>query len=165
MLRWIATLSLLFAIAACDSKPLEPIISPEQAQEMERQRLAQAEEEAKERERQRIVREEEERENAMQEAVREIVKNSLKDPDSALFRDQSWTCGEVNAKNSFGGYVGYRKFAVLSDGFVAYENDLKGDKKFREAFEELWEICRAKKARGAAAAAIEIPTATPSSQP
>ena len=46
------------------------------------------------------------------------VKQDLKDPDSAEFSDETvkgdpdtgTVCGRVNAKNSFGGYVGYRKF-------------------------------------------------------
>jgi hypothetical protein len=57
------------------------------------------------------------------------VKNDLKDPDSARFRNVVYygsyikfkdgkrvrlgthtICGEVNAKNSFGGYGGYREF-------------------------------------------------------
>lgn len=46
------------------------------------------------------------------------VLNSLKDPDSAKFRDlrtsrDLWVCGEVNAKNSMGGYVGFQRFIVL----------------------------------------------------
>jgi len=54
-------------------------------------------------------------------AAKEIVANGLKDPDSAQFRNifvrqgksKRVTCGEVNAKNSYGGYTGYRTFSVL----------------------------------------------------
>ena len=43
------------------------------------------------------------------------IKLNLKDPDSAIFRNhidtrQKIVCGEVNAKNSFGGFIGYRSF-------------------------------------------------------
>ena len=42
------------------------------------------------------------------------VKAKLKDPDSAQFRNLQYTppfvCGEVNAKNSFGGYNGFERF-------------------------------------------------------
>jgi hypothetical protein len=46
------------------------------------------------------------------------VKAMLKDPDSAEFSDMHlWgdekigiVCGRVNAKNSFGGYIGYQRF-------------------------------------------------------
>ncbi|QFU25272.1 hypothetical protein FS418_11180 [Shewanella sp. YLB-09] len=47
------------------------------------------------------------------------VKQRLKDPNSAEFRNVYFhrgsdnipvTCGEVNSKNSFGGYGGFQKF-------------------------------------------------------
>ena len=49
----------------------------------------------------------------------EATKAKLKDPSSAQFRGVYFhqgangipmTCGEVNSKNSFGGYGGYQKF-------------------------------------------------------
>lgn len=53
---------------------------------------------------------------------RDVVKAKLNDPDSAKFRNERLVgpltlkggllCGEVNAKNAMGGYVGYRKFAA-----------------------------------------------------
>lgn len=54
------------------------------------------------------------------EKAKEAIKNQLKDPDSAKFRnvrvsnfnDGQILCGEVNSKNSYGGYVGYRIFAA-----------------------------------------------------
>lgn len=59
--------------------------------------------------------------------VQEKVRNMLKDPDSAKFRDlqvhhgvskdgagvsheTAVVCGEVNSKNAFGGYGGYKRF-------------------------------------------------------
>lgn len=62
-------------------------------------------------------------------AKRTIVRD-LKDPESAKFRDlgiyKSTTgkggvtvCGEMNAKNAYGAYVGYRKFYVYEDmGYI-----------------------------------------------
>lgn len=53
------------------------------------------------------------------------VKAKLKDPESAQFRGLYFhrgkdgipmTCGEVNSKNGFGGYVGFQRF--LSAGTV-----------------------------------------------
>jgi hypothetical protein len=63
-----------------------------------------------------------------QREVELAVKYELKDPDSAQFRfgaydlfpDQRLSCGEVNSKNSFGGYTGYQTF-VFDDGKVTFE--------------------------------------------
>ena len=53
-----------------------------------------------------------------------IAVADLKDPDSAKFRDLFVSrsengalvlCGEMNAKNSFGAYVGYAPIAVSTD--------------------------------------------------
>lgn len=56
-------------------------------------------------------------------AAQERVKQVLKDPDSAQFRNMylavqetpepsTAVCGEVNSKNSYGGYAGYTQFVV-----------------------------------------------------
>ena len=50
--------------------------------------------------------------------AQEAVEAKLKDPDSADFRDikvhhvgtKTAVCGEVNAKNGFGGYTGFERF-------------------------------------------------------
>ena len=59
---------------------------------------------------------------ARAEQTKHAVKAILKDPESAQFRNfytKSWTgkpspmdpvCGEVNAKNSYGGYIGFTRF-------------------------------------------------------
>ena len=57
---------------------------------------------------------------AAQHAVAQSVANQMKDPNSAEFRN--WhafesqngllVCGEINAKNSFGGYVGFTHFVA-----------------------------------------------------
>lgn len=49
------------------------------------------------------------------------VRQQLRDPESAEFRDvrvrhtngSTAVCGQVNAKNGFGGYTGYTDFIVL----------------------------------------------------
>lgn len=38
------------------------------------------------------------------------VKELAFDPDSAKFRNQKGNCGEVNAKNRFGGYTGFKMY-------------------------------------------------------
>lgn len=58
------------------------------------------------------------------EKSKESVKNKLKDPDSARFRnikdislpDGVVFCGEVNSKNSYGGYVGFTWFVAGVNG-------------------------------------------------
>lgn len=58
--------------------------------------------------------------NPARQAVEQAVANKMKDPNSAEFRDwhafQSQkgllVCGEVNAKNSYGGYVGFTHFVA-----------------------------------------------------
>ena len=65
--------------------------------------------------------------------LRKPVLERLNDPDSAKFRNEwllfgwnSWRvesnilCGEVNAKNRMGGYVGYVKFSSTA----GFETDL-----------------------------------------
>ena len=67
--------------------------------------------------------------------LRKPVLAELNDPDSAKFRNEwiasGWTvwfvkgsilCGEVNAKNRMGGYVGYVKFSTL-DGMADIGSD------------------------------------------
>ena len=60
----------------------------------------------------------------------------MKDPDSVQFRGVEgydrgepgiiMLCGEVNAKNSFGGYVGYRHFTSLAGVLVTHVLEGKG---------------------------------------
>lgn len=57
-------------------------------------------------------------------AIEAEVKQNLKDPDSAQFRNikrfpDDVVCGEVNSRNSFGGYAGYQPFAHV-DGKVSF---------------------------------------------
>jgi len=50
--------------------------------------------------------------NSTERQAQEAIRETLKDPDSAQFRrfevKGNKACLEVNAKNSFGGYVGFR---------------------------------------------------------
>lgn len=66
--------------------------------------------------------------------LQERVLARLNDPDSAKFRNirlfSDWTpansslCGEVNARNRLGGYVGYREFFLMGDtGYVFIDDD------------------------------------------
>lgn len=63
----------------------------------------------------------------VERAKRQLVQ-SFKDPDSAKYRNirtyrtgmgDQIVCGEVNGKNSFGAYVGYKPFYIrVDDGLV-----------------------------------------------
>ncbi len=56
--------------------------------------------------------------------VQEAVAAQLRDPSSAEFRDltigENSSCGEVNGKNGFGAYSGFREF-VYARGVVLFE--------------------------------------------
>jgi uncharacterized protein YceK len=66
-------------------------------------------------------------------AAKAAVRSSLKDPGSAEFYDLYGAkdpkdetikvsyCGQVNAKNSYGGYVGRTPFIVLGDKALLWE--------------------------------------------
>ena len=67
--------------------------------------------------------------------AKQAVLQQLKDPDSAQFRDVFTSpvlnkdgaplaiCGEVNAKNSYGGYTGFQKFYYLPGGQATIVSD------------------------------------------
>ncbi|MFC5548175.1 hypothetical protein [Massilia aerilata] len=61
-------------------------------------------------------------------SARTPMTRLLKDPASAQFRDERLTragvlCGEVNAKNSMGGYIGFRKYISVNEQSVYIEHD------------------------------------------
>lgn len=75
-----------------------------------------------------------------QRKARELVTARLKDPESAQFRNQAGICGEVNAKNSFGGYTGFKRFIAKSDALVFQEGD--GAMPVAD-FQQVWsEVCQ-----------------------
>jgi hypothetical protein len=61
-------------------------------------------------------------------AVQDSIKATLKDPDSAQFQNiriadydgGKVVCGEINAKNSYGGYVGYKSFVAGISGSTIF---------------------------------------------
>lgn len=60
--------------------------------------------------------------------AKQAVLEKLVDPSSAQFKDVqlvdgSLVCGEVNAKNRMGGYVGYASFAVIDGRDAAIDKD------------------------------------------
>ena len=67
------------------------------------------------------------------EKAKLAVSASLKDPGSAQFQNVrmanygSWkvVCGEVNGKNSYGGYVGFGPFVAGVNGATLFDKDNK----------------------------------------
>lgn len=60
--------------------------------------------------------------------AQQLAARDLADPGSAQFRNVAYypngksVCGEINAKNRMGGYVGYRRFFVV-DGAATIEQE------------------------------------------
>lgn len=59
--------------------------------------------------------------------VEGIVRQALRDPDSARFQGvqvfyrTGAACGYVNARNAMGGYVGFTHFTMTPDGSVEFD--------------------------------------------
>ena len=95
------------------------------------------------------------------------VKAKLKDPESAQFRNQQFfashityadgvrvpvaytICGEINAKNSYGGYSGYRRFfswhiltGQLAGAFAEIEDPETKNEQKKSRFERDWASCK-----------------------
>lgn len=77
-----------------------------------------------------------------------MVKELSFDPESVKFQKMNGSCGEMNTKNKFGAYVGYRRFMVSNFGeknerqaFVAgmsVSEDSTLDKLVNLTFEQKW---------------------------
>lgn len=71
------------------------------------------------------------------------VKEKIREPASAQFRNQfigkgGAPCGEVNAKDAFGTYLGYQRYISVARELTMLAQDLSPDE-----FEESWrEMCR-----------------------
>jgi hypothetical protein len=87
--------------------------------------------------------------------VEEAVKQTLKDPGSAEFGTMSGkltgeksaiVCGNVNAKNSFGGYTGDRSFVSMiswgSSGIIGSASAIIVFADRTAAFRKLWKECQ-----------------------
>jgi len=64
--------------------------------------------------------------------LREKLLSTLNDPASAQFRNLTLRsngtvlCGDVNAKNGFGGYVGFRPFIAVPEGAAIWSGSCTG---------------------------------------
>lgn len=79
------------------------------------------------------------------EKSKELVRRELKDPSSAEFKDiyvastpkgGKKACGWVNAKNSYGGYVGFQRF--ISNGTDYTSMDKESPFNLVMPFDQLW---------------------------
>ena len=68
-----------------------------------------------------------------QASTQVAVRPILKDPDSAKFEFLNENCGTVNSKNSFGGYVGSRRFVSINNNV-----DLEGYSVSKKEMDALW---------------------------
>lgn len=68
------------------------------------------------------------------EEAKAIVKASLKDPNSSQFQkvvvihnslEETVVCGEYNARNSYGGYVGFKPFGVVTSTYTTETEELE----------------------------------------
>lgn len=72
------------------------------------------------------------RQHAWIERGKEQIRTRLKDPASAQFRNVHFysgggvpvTCGEVNSRNSFGGYTGFERFIAAGSQLAVVESDM-----------------------------------------
>lgn len=87
----------------------------------------------------------ESKDRAMVMAAQDMVRATLKDPESAQFRNgrirkfqgKDVACGEVNANNSFGGKTGFKRYVAASEDAVVTEEGMEPAE-----FEKVWgEIC------------------------
>lgn len=64
------------------------------------------------------------------------LKNFLKNSESAELRNHNGNCGEVNSKNSFGGYTGFKRF-IASPTIVAVEGENMDSDEFQKAWNQV----------------------------
>lgn len=79
-------------------------------------------------------------------ATERAVKSHMKDPGSVRFRNSRFNayqgrtpvvCGEVNAKNGFGGQTGYQKYIASGETFGPYLEETTPAGEFAKAWNEL----------------------------
>lgn len=81
------------------------------------------------------------RKNAEAQAIaKRGIKQILYDPDAAKFRNQRGVCGEVNSKNLYGAYTGYKRYIYAGPGLEI----IKGNPNITdEEFNQAWmQICQ-----------------------
>ena len=86
------------------------------------------------------------------QASLDSVKEIMKDPDSVKFKDVEYknyndgkiVCGQVNAKNSYGGYTGFKRFIASPIDAYVYNDDQRQDNRTRNSSNAgIYEACGA----------------------
>lgn len=75
---------------------------------------------------------------------KQTVRDKLRDPDSAVFRNEAFysggvvpvVCGEVNSKNGFGGMTGFQRFFAAGDKMAVIESEM-ADGEMQKTWDEL----------------------------
>lgn len=78
-------------------------------------------------------------------ATQDGVRARLKDPDSAKFRDTRFysggpaavVCGQVNAKNAFGGFTGFERFIASGEKLAFLESDMASPSEMDDAWKKM----------------------------
>ena len=130
---WILGTFVVFAIFAGNRD-----LTPAEQAAREQRKAERAAEKAKEDQAdaaKKAVRDNEVKEMVWVEKGKDAVKARLKDPDSAQFKDVYFfrgkdnipmTCGQVNSKNSFGGFSGFQHFVSGGSSELTFlENEVK----------------------------------------
>jgi hypothetical protein len=74
----------------------------------------------------------------------DAIRAKLKDPDSAEFRNVNFyagggvpmACGEVNAKNGFGGYTGFEPFVAAGSELAFLSSEMTSSREFRKVWNQ-----------------------------
>lgn len=79
------------------------------------------------------------KDRATQYSVEQAIRSASKDPDSVQFQNQSGGCGQVNAKNSFGGYTGFKRYVFTGVSIVVEDQgDGNGNVVSSADISDLW---------------------------
>lgn len=78
----------------------------------------------------RVKESEQARQDEVQKKIQRIedkIKAEAFDPTSMLFKNQKGNCGEVNAKNRYGGYIGFKRYIYDAEhDYVRVEGEAIG---------------------------------------
>jgi len=144
-IKWITRMLIVAAAAGLLVHLGNGELTPEERAEIDQRRAETAALKAKEEQKkseERKLRDAENRELAWVHKGKSAVKEILKDPESAKFKNVYFfrgddgvpvTCGEVNSRNSFGGYAGFERFVSGGYPHLTYVETQVVD------FSELWD--------------------------